>query len=121
MRLVTFTIGEAECYVTVLSGGGGGVPMNLNRWLGQLGLPPLSEETLQNMTPINMLGAPTPLLEAAGTYTGMSGDPRPGYALLGIASVVSGQGVFVKMIGPDAEITAEKENFIAFCESLHAH
>ena len=121
MRLVTYTVGETECYVTVLSGDGGGVPLNLNRWLGQLGLPPLSEETLRNLPPLDVLGAPAPLLEAVGTYTGMGGDSSPGTALLGIASVAAGQGVFIKMIGPEAEVATEKENFIAFCESLHAH
>lgn len=121
MRLVTYTVGETECYVTVLSGDGGGIPMNLNRWLGQLGLPALSEETLENLPPLDVLGAPAPLLEAVGPYTGMGSEPRPGTALLGVASIASGQGVFIKMIGPEAEVATEKENFIAFCESLHMH
>lgn len=121
MRLVTYTVGETECYITVLSGDGGGMPMNLNRWLGQLGLPPLSEETLQSLPPLDVLGAPAPLLEAVGVYTGMGSEPRPGTALLGVASIAAGQGIFIKMIGPEAEVATEKENFIAFCESLHAH
>ena len=95
--------------------------MNLNRWLGQLGLPAQSEDTLQNLPTLNVLGVQASLLEAVGTYTGMGSAPKSGYGLLGVASVAAGQGVFIKMIGPEAEVATEKENFIAFCESLHAH
>ena len=38
--------------------------------------------------------------------------------MLGAVSILDGQAVFVKMTGPDAEVNAERDNFIAFCQSL---
>jgi len=123
MRIVNFTIGadgQTECYVTVLKGTGGGVEMNINRWRAQMGMEsePLNAGAVENLPKIPMLGKQVPLAEVAGTYKGMSGEPKSGYMLMGTICELGSESVFVKMIGPESAVRAEREKFIAFCGSL---
>jgi hypothetical protein len=123
IRLVNFKVGpppEAECYVSVLKGSGGGTELNINRWRGQMGLEqePLSTEAIATLPKIAVLGRETPLLEAAGAYRGMSDESKAGYLLLGTICEREKDSVFVKMVGPEAAVRAQRDNFIAFCQSL---
>ena len=121
MRAINFRVGpaqEAECYVSVLANSGGGVPMNVNRWRGQMGLQPLTDTELAALPKITIAGQDGVLVEAAGQYTAMTGDPKPGYMLLGAICEREGQGIFVKMTGPEAIVKGEKDHFVAFCQSL---
>jgi hypothetical protein len=118
MRLVTFTVGQSECYVTQLAGDGGGVEMNLNRWQGQMGQPDLDAAAIAALPRINILGVESPLIDIAGDFTNMDGSAQPGARMLGTVTLLDGQSLFVKMTGPDAEIAAERDHFIAFCQSL---
>lgn len=121
MRLVTFTAGpngEAECFVTVLSNTGGGIAANINRWRGQMGLEPLPEMAIAELPVVETLGEQGVLLEAKGTYTGMGESREPGWMMLGLALVHEGQGIFVKMTGPEGVVAQERDNFIAFCKSI---
>ncbi len=95
--------------------------MNLNRWLGQFGEPPMTEAQLAELPAVTMLETTAPLLEVRGDFAGMGAQPKPGQALLGVACLLDGQAVFVKMTGPESDVAAQKDNFIAFCESLHRH
>lgn len=118
MRLVTFTAGDAECYVTVLGPGGGGLMANLNRWLAQFGKPPLEEGDLAALPTITVLGKEVPLLEAEGDFTGMGGTTLPDQRLLAVACPLPDKSVFIKMTGPAADVEAQRDAFIAFSESL---
>lgn len=121
MRLVSFTLGESggtECYVTILGGDGGGTVMNLNRWQSQMGQDPLSDEEIDGLPKIVVLGEPVPLLEVKGSFQGMTGDAKSSQTLLGVARMLEDTSVFVKMTGPEEEVLARKESFVAFCESL---
>jgi len=121
MRLVSFKIGpnqEAECYVTVLAGTGGGIEANINRWRSQMGAPPLSASAIEGLPKIEILGGSAPLVEIAGNFSGMGGAAQSGAVLLGTIAEFGGQAVFVKMTGPEEVTRTEKENFIAFCKSL---
>ncbi len=118
MRLVTYATGSSECYITVLGAGGGGVLMNVNRWRGQFGQPPISESDLSTLTEISMFGKAAMLVEAEGFFTGMGDAAKSEQALLGAISLLDNRSVFVKMIGPKAEIANEKGRFLSFCESL---
>jgi len=110
---------DAECYLTVLSGTGGGVEANVNRWRAQLSLEPYSPAEVAELPTLEVLGQDALLVEFEGTYTGMGGaENEAGYKLLGLILEDQGNAVFVKMTGPVEVVDREKDNFIAFCQSL---
>lgn len=121
MRLVTFTVGGVECYITVLGPGGGGLLPNLNRWLGQFGKPPIDDAGLAALPTVALLGEPAPVLEAEGDFTGMDGVAQSGQRMLAVARILPDKSVFIKMTGPSAEVESQRGAFFAFCESLRAH
>lgn len=121
MRVVTFHPAgnmEAECYVATLGGDGGGLLANLNRWRSQLGAGPLSQAEVDALPKAKVFGADCPVVEVEGDYTGMSGEPRHDFALLGTARLLPQAAIFVKLIGPRDVVAAERERFLAFCASL---
>ncbi len=118
MRLVTFMAGAenpAECYITVLSGAAGGVEANANRWRGQMGQPALDAEAVAALPTISVLGKEAALVEV---YSPSPGEGQDGRGLLGVICELEDQVVFVKMLGPQASVQAEKDGFVAFCGSL---
>jgi hypothetical protein len=118
MRLVTYTIGDSECYITVLGPGGGGLLANLNRWLAQFGQAPLDESGLAALPTVMVLGGESPMLEAEGDFTGMDGTAQSAQRLLAVVRLLPDKSVFIKMTGPSADVEAQRDAFIAFCESL---
>jgi len=121
MREVTFTLGpdsKTECYVSRLLNRGGGLENNINRWAGQMGLGPLSADAIAALPKIKVLGNDCPVVELKGAYTDMSGAEHADSLLLGAISEVGTDAYFIKMVGPAAEVEAQKANFSAFCESL---
>jgi len=118
MRVVTYKVGESECYITQLDGPAGGVEANLNRWRGQVGQPPLTADEIAALPTINVLGVDATLIQATGPYTDMSGATVQGYALLGVIVQLENRLVTIKMTGPEAELSAELENFKSFCTSI---
>jgi hypothetical protein len=124
MRVGNFRVGpqgEAECYLAVLDGAGGGALMNINRWRSQMGAGEDSykDEDVAKLPKISMLGKDAPLVETAGAYQGMMGEAKPGFLLIGTVCELDGQSVFVKMIGPEGVVKEQRDKFIAFCGSLH--
>lgn len=128
LRLANFKVGaaaEAECYVTVLGGTGGGVGLNVNRWRAQLGLPEASPDELAALPNIPMLGGEAVFVDIAGTY-GAMGDgvhtrvetARQEYGLLGAIVIRDSDAVFAKMTGPLDVVRAEREKFTAFVGSI---
>lgn len=121
MRLASFTAGpadEAECYVIQMNADGGGLAANINRWREQMGQEPLSEDELAALPQLEMLGRKGTLVEIAGEYTAMSGQPAPGFMMLGVVCLLDDSSIFVKMTGPEAAVRAESDHFKAFCASL---
>ena len=111
MRHVTFTMEahpEVECYITILPTPAGLPLDNLNRWLGQVGLDPISAAGMQALTPIPLLGNPVGLLEAMGESS----------AILATQFAGPQETLFVKMTGPPEGVAAQRSNFIEFCSSL---
>jgi hypothetical protein len=121
MRIGNFKVAaspEAECYLTVLKGVAGGVDANINRWRRQMGQPELKAEEIAALPKVDVLGKPSPLVEINGSFTGMAGQQFPNYTLTGVVVLLTDQTLFVKMTGPTAVVTAEKDRFQAFCKSL---
>ena len=68
---------------------------------------------------IPMLGTEGRLVSIKGQFTGMDGATQADAMLLGAVCLVSSQSVFVKMVGPAADVKGEQARFEAFCRSLH--
>lgn len=120
MRLVTYEIGQSgltECY---LSRAMGSTLDNVNRWRGQVGEASLDAAGLRALPTVSVLGRDAVLVEASGEYRGMGGESRPGTMILGLVVQMPGESLFVKMVGPQAEVLTAREDFLAFAQSLHA-
>lgn len=124
MRKASFLVkGEsgtvADISLVVLGPAAGNVLDNVNRWLGQLKQPAVTEEKLRSLV--------QPLSTARGVVTmvDLSGEPENGDAtkdgriVAGIASDETGTAFF-KMRGNAALVAAEKENFLKWVSASHA-
>jgi hypothetical protein len=58
------------------------------------------------------------LVELDGSYTGMGDDPQPDFRMYGLILSLPVGTIFVKMVGPRELLAAERERFLAFCDSL---
>ena len=103
--------GKADVTVAVLAGEAGGKPANINRWRGQLGLPPLDEAALEkSLEPLVVAGATTYLVDFKNDSTGRR------MAAAGVT--VGGQTWFYKLTGDNAAVTAQKEAFLKFIRDM---
>jgi len=122
MRIANFLAAgdaEAECYLTVLPGEAGGLGANVNRWLAQLAQPGLSPAQLDALPRAKLLDRDAVLLEAEGTFTGMSATTsKAGQKLLGLLFVDPDGSAFLKLVGPGAIVTREREAFLALARSM---
>ena len=127
MRLINLSFGpngEGECYLTALPGEGGGIPMNVNRWRGQMGLEELSDEAIAELPEKTLLGMAAKFVDLKGDFGGMSfpgAPPSPkksDYRLLGLVQQQPPFTFFVKMTGPAALVAANEEAFNSFCQSI---
>ena len=122
MREASFLVrGEngatADISFVTLGAAAGNVLDNVNRWLGQLKQPPITEEKLKTMI--------QPLATARGNVAvvDLSGEPENGDAakdgrIVGaIAADVTGTA-FYKMRGNAAVVGAEKDNFLKWVSAL---
>ena len=119
MRKATFLIPGvngalgAELAVTAFPGDVGGPLANVNRWRGQLSLPPLAEGDLTaalNHLDVGPLHLDYVELAAAGS--------PPARRVLGALVPHAGATWFFKLDGPDAVVVQEKPAFLAFLQSL---
>ena len=119
MRVLNYRFGESglgEVYVSLSSGG---VADNVNRWFKQFGKDPLSGADLAALEKVGIAGVEGVWIEAAGLYDpGMGRGAQPGYGLAGVIAEVDGQILTIKMIGPEAEVEAEKAKLRDFAATL---
>lgn len=118
MRKATFTMaGEgganAELAVTAFPGDVGGEVANVNRWRGQIQLPPLGEpEVAGAITRLEANGLKIAFVDmvntAAATPTRMLGAWVP----------YQGSTWFFKLTGPDALVAREKAAFVQFLNTV---
>ncbi len=104
---------EADLSITAFPGDTGGLLANLNRWRGQVSLPPLAEAQLGASVEHRDLGSlHADIVDFAGTA---NGAPT---RLLGAVVPVNGETWFFKLMGPDALVAQEKAAFLEFLRTV---
>lgn len=104
--------GRIDVSVTVLPGEAGGELANVNRWRGQIGLPPLDQAALA--------GARRAVATKAGEvslYDFTSEGQARSRIIAGLASA-GGNAWFIKMTGDERAVGAARQDFIRIVESL---
>ena len=114
MRLASFEIpGEGDpgdVSVSNLSGTGGGLLSNVNRWRGQVGMAPLDDAGLaRESIAIDLDGG------RKATLVDLGGGPK---RILGAIVPDGDKTWFFKLTAPDALARKEKEAFMAWVKSL---
>lgn len=121
MRKATFIIPgdnadqSAELAVTAFPGDVGGNLANVNRWRGQLLLPPITEADLGSL--LTHVHAGQLHIDVAE----MLGPETPGKArqrVIGAIVPFNSATWFFKLTGPDALVTREKPAFMSFLQTL---
>ena len=105
--------GDKHADITVSTAGGDWLA-NVNRWRGQLGLPPTDAAELAKSTrPIETLGT-------TGDYVVIEGDEKGGQreSILGVQAQAAGRTWFVKLKGDAQLAQREKSRFEPFVKSL---
>lgn len=115
-RDVNLRVGEVECFVSTVTGGG--LAANTRRWREQMGLEAYSDAELQELPRRKVLGREGVRVECVGTFTGMGGTAMPGYKLHALYVQFPAFAVAVKMIGPEAGVDAAREALEQFLDSL---
>ena len=106
---------QAAVNVSASEGNGGGLLANVNRWRGQLGLVPTTEdEVAKTATTIDVAGGKGTLVEMNGTDV-RTGNP---VALTGVMVTQAGKTWFYKLMGPAAIVMAEKNTFLKFVQTV---
>lgn len=88
---------------------------NVNRWRGQVGLPPVTAEELPKLaTPVEITGQQAQLYDQAGKLAASGEKGRI------LAALMRHEGVawFFKMTGDDALVEQQKPVFVGFLQSL---
>ena len=118
-RELNYRFGESgmgEVYVSIASGS---VPDNVNRWRGQLGAAPLAPDEFDAAQKTPIAGMEGVWVQASGDYASGMGTPaKRGFGLAGVIAQMGGRILTVKMVGPEAEVEAEKPALKAFAASL---
>jgi hypothetical protein len=105
----------ADLAITVFPGDTGGLFANVNRWRGQVGLPPVAESELEtSVQRLDVNNLHLVLVDLAGSA---NGQPT---RLVGAIVPHDGQTWFFKLIGPDPLVTREKPAFREFLNTLKA-
>jgi hypothetical protein len=105
---------KAELTIIPLVGQAGSDLDNVNRWLGQLGAPPLSaEELARRAEPVSIGGREGQLFDLAGP----EGQPARKRTLAALQRR-DGLAWFYKMTGDDALVAAQKPTLVGFLKTL---
>jgi len=127
MRVATYAIpaaqGDAEgaeCSVFYFGAGqGGGVDVNLQRWIGQFQPATRSKRSAKKVN-----GVQVSLADVSGTYTAHGGSmsqpqgDKPDWRLLGAIAESPQGAVFFKLAGPAKTVAAASKGFDAMVGSL---
>jgi hypothetical protein len=104
---------QASVNVSSLTGDGGGLLPNVNRWRKQLGLDSVTDADLVNLPAIDASGVKATLIELSGT-DGRTGKPAQ---LVGVVLPLGGQTWFYKLMGDATVVAQQKDALIQFVQS----
>lgn len=106
---------NADLSITAFPGDVGGELANVNRWRGQIQLPPLAEADLVGaVMRVEQNGLHFGVVEFTG---GPAANPQ---RILGAIVPVDGATWFIKLMGPDALVAKEKPAFTEFLKTVKA-
>jgi hypothetical protein len=114
MLLARFTLAETpktEVTVSVFPGDVGGLLANVNRWRGQVKLPPIDQATLDKT--VNSLDASG----GKATLVDMTGGDSPKTRIIGAVVPRGGQTWFYKLMGDEQVAEREKTAFLKFVQT----
>ena len=104
--------GEAELAITAFPGDVGGDLANVNRWRGQLQLPPIAQAEFESATRhLDRNGLHITVVDLVGT----GGSAQ---RILGAMVPHAGATWFFKLMGPDALVAQERAAFLAFVDTI---
>jgi hypothetical protein len=107
---------KAEVNVAELSGEGGGLLANVNRWRGQLGLDAVGENELPQLAQsLDVPGGKATLVD----FTGVNPGTRAQARLVGVIVSQNGQTWFYKLMGAGQIVAQQKNAFIKFIQSAN--
>jgi len=117
MRKLAFTTesdeGATEFTVITLPKAGGAVLPNVNRWRGQVGLEPVDQAGLADVTEeIEVSGLPATLIEMAGP------EDSDAKAMSVVMAERDGIVWFYKLMGDAPAVAGQKKQFDAFIQSI---
>ena len=118
MRKGSYAVGsaaaEADLSITAFPGDVGGEIANVNRWRGQVSLPPLADA--------DVAGAVTRLSsnDLAITIVDCAGTGADAQHILGAIVPFGGATWFFKLIGPEATVAQARPDFLAFIKTVKA-
>jgi hypothetical protein len=121
-RYATFVIpgpgGQTgDLSITQLSGVAGGLLGNINRWRGQIGLPPIAEADLpKESRAIVPAGRPMTFVSLVSAEPLIDGKYKR--RIMGAILAGSVESWFFKMVGEDALVRAAEKDFLKFLETL---
>jgi hypothetical protein len=108
---------KADMSVTAFPGDVGGDLPNVNRWRGQVGLPPIDEAALaQTVQTIDAPAGKFSFIELSG-MSAAGGAQKP-VRMLGAWLQQPDRRWFFKLLGDDALVTAQHDAFFAFLKSV---
>jgi hypothetical protein len=102
---------QADVNVSSSAGDGGGLAANVNRWRGQLGLPPIDE--ISTMT-FEVPDGQAQLVDLTGNNV-ETGKPSE---IVGIVVTLPGQTWFYKLMGDPSVLSAQKDAFTRFVKGV---
>lgn len=103
----------ADLAITAFPGDVGGELANVNRWRGQLQLPPFGQSELDGLVVRRQRnGLDLTIVDLSG------GGGATGQRMVGAIVPFGGATWFFKLVGPDALVAREKPAFLAFLDTL---
>jgi hypothetical protein len=113
-QISRFVVGDEKDPVEIsISSAGGDLGANINRWRGQVGLEPISEQELASaLTPTQVFGEKAGQIEIVGP----PGEKQQ--AIIGVIAPSGRTNWFIKLKGPVKPALEQKQNFEAFVKSL---
>jgi hypothetical protein len=120
MRYASFIVAadhpDLQLTVVPLGGEGGSLLGNINRWEGQIGLPPSSDADLKNLlTPITVAGTHVIVFDRTGATPPDHSQPK---RILAAIFPHADRTWFFKLAGPNDLVQSQKANFDTFVQSI---